>query len=371
MDEGGERPEQVTDNKECHTTGSERSHTQLLSGRGILANLAPIVLLGSLSIGVASCASAGAGRAGQPVLRSEVAFPAGPTSSQAVEVAEWVVDDPIGEPLLALSTAEQIKAAVEEAHGRTNDVAGEMNRFVAFPAVPTPDRAELTELRADVRTTVDGNYHSITSEITLTAAESVEVIIELYQSSASELGWIPSSQTEQMVDGMLATQLTFEIPGSKYQLDDFELQVRPQGPADIRTEVRLRHVELAEISDGTVLDRFVGWAAGLPLPTGGQITGAGIQTSSVGRNSLHYSLAIAYEDLAPQDLAKTLRAALPSPTFDIEPRPRIGDPTDHWVYLRSPFFLDARVSTHAVPNIEGERTLLNVDGRVGFAPARR
>ncbi len=373
VDEGGERPDQVTDNGKCHSTGHDLSRTQPRGGRGILVNLPSLVvvgaLVGTLCVVAASCASVGADGAEQPALESELAFPAGPTTSPVTETTEWVADDPIGEPLAALSTAEQIKVAVEQAHGRTNDIAGEMNRFVTFPSVPTPDQAELIELRADVRTTADGRYHSITSEITLTATGSVEEIIDLYQSNATGLNWTSSTQSEQMVDGLLTRQLTFEIPGSIYQLDDFELRVRGQGPAKSRTEVRLRFVELAEISDGVVFDRLVGWAAGLPLPDGGQITGAGIQTSSIGRNSLHYSLGLVYEDLGPGDLADTLRTALPSPTFDIEPRPRIGDPTDNWVYLQSPFFLDATVSTHSVASTGGTRTLLNVDGRVEFAPA--
>lgn len=296
--------------------------------------------------------------------------PAGSTTSQTIQAAEWVVDRPVGPPLPALSSAEQIKVAVEEAHGRTNDVAAEMNRFVAFPAVPTPERAELIELRADVRITADRDHHSITSEIAFTAAGTVEEIIDLYRSRFAELSWTLSTESEQLVDGTLTKQLTFEIPGSSYELDDFELRVRlEQSPTEARTEIRLRHVELANISDGTAYDRFVGWAAGLPLPAGGEITGAGIQTSSVGRNSLHYSLAVAYDGLQPKDLADTLRTALPSPTFGIEPRTKIGDTTDNWVYLRSAFFADARVSTHAITKVDGTTTLVNVDGRVEFAPA--
>jgi hypothetical protein len=330
--------------------------------------LARLALLGSLAVGSASCANAGANEAQQPVLRSEIAYPAGPSTSETVAASEWVVDDVVGEPLPARSTAEQIKAAVEQAHGRTNDVAGEMARFVAFPAVPTPERAELVDLRADVRTTSNGVYYSVTSEVTFAADGTVDEILDLYQSSASELGWTPLDQNDQLVDGVLLHQLTFKIPDSAYERADFELQVRPEGQSTSRSEIWLRYVDLIEITDGSVYDRFVGWASGLPLPAGGEITGAGIQTSSVGRKSLHYSLAMTYDGQTPEDLAETLRGSLPTPSFEIEPRIKVGDDTDNWVYLASPFFLDARVSTHAIAEAIPVRTVVNVDGRVEFDP---
>jgi hypothetical protein len=115
-----------------------------------------------------------------------------------------------------------------------------------------------------------------------------------------------------------------------------------------------------------VLQRFQGWATGLPLPAGGTITGAGIQTSSEGRESLYYTLTVTYGSGSdPAALADAVRRSLPTPEFAVDPKPPTGDSLDNWVYLTSPFFADARLSPH---QSAAGPILVNVNARVPFTP---
>ncbi|MEZ5409706.1 MAG: hypothetical protein R2761_16885 [Acidimicrobiales bacterium] len=104
-------------------------------------------------------------------------------------------------------------------------------------------------------------------------------------------------------------------------------------------------MEQVPTAETTVLQRFQGWATGLPLPVGGTITGAGIQTSSEGRESLYYTLTVTYGSGSdPAALADAVRRSLPTPEFAVDPKPATGDALDNWVYLTSPFFADAHGS---------------------------
>jgi hypothetical protein len=333
-------------------------------------------------LAIAACAGAGADDSVRPLLRSELAAPASLTTATLAETEQWAPDTPAGPPLPAFSSAAEIKNAVVQAHGRTGDVAEEVNRFVFFPPVPTPARAELTELRADVRIATDGQSDVVTAEVTFNADGSVDELVALYRDHLTDLGWEDSERSDHSLTGVLTRHVTFEIPDTPYPRDDFTVVVR-QERVDLtdglssddglrgarRAEVTLRYVELVDTDDSTFADRFVGWAEGLPLPEGGEVTGAGIQTSAVGRHSLHYSLALSYDGLTSGRVADELRAGLPTGAFALEAHPPTGDVTDNWVYLLSPFFDEARVSTHAVGTTPGPPTRVNVDARIGFTPA--
>jgi len=313
----------------------------------------------------------------KPTIGSEAISPidqadAAAASALTISAEDWTEDEPVDGPLPPDSSAARIKLAVEDAHGRTNDVAEEMSRFVAFPRVPTPDRAELTELRADVRTSSDGAGYTIVSEITFVADGSPTDIVELYQADLTGLGWLVVKESEQVLNGTVAQHLDFEIPDSAYDRHDFELQVRdatrPTGLTP-RSEIRLRFVELTSADRDTTRKRFVGWAGDLPLPEGGVVTGAGIQTSSIGRHSLHYSLALTFDGTGPAQLAGQVRSSLPTTDYQLDQRPQSGDATDDWVYLSSPFFADSRVSTHQVPLDANAPTVVTIDARVEFTPS--
>lgn len=303
-----------------------------------------------------------------PELHSEVAFLPGLAEGELAAGGIWAPDTPVGPPLPALSSAEEIKAAVEAAHGRTNDVTQEMSRFLAFPKVPTPPRAEITEIRADVRNGADGQSRLVAAEATFVADGSVDDLIELYRADLEGQGWGASGQSERVLDGLVTRRVGFTIPGTGYHLDDVEVMVRAHLGSPGRSLVIVRYTALADPGDDSGQQRFAGWADGFPLPEGGEITGAGIQTSAVVRNSLHYFLAVTYDELSQGELSRSLRDTLPSGSFELDEGPRAGS-ADNWVYLANPFFDDAWVSTHQATSDPGPPTRLNIDARVEFTPA--
>ena len=328
-------------------------------------------VVAAMSLLIAACGGAEAASPGTaPTLGSELAIPSETTvavTSTSASEAPWAPVEGTMPPLEPLSSAQQIKAVVEETHGRTMDIADRMNRFVAFPDVPTPDRAELLEMRADARMTLDGQWMAVTSEVSFEADGTVEEIIEFYEGALGRRGWTSVRRTEVVTGGQLVHHLAYRIPETDYPFDDFGVEVRPEEGA--RSRIRLRYVTFEQADDVTVQERFTGWAADLPLPDGGRITGAGIQTSTVGRNSLHYSLALSYGGVAPATIAESLREALPAQGFSINPQPASGDLTDDWVYLTSEFFDESRVTTHETLEPSGMGTMVNVDARVEFTPS--
>lgn len=266
----------------------------------------------------------------------------------------------IGAPLAPDAPAADILAAVEDAHGPTADASAEMNRFAPFPTIATPPGADVVELRADARDSADGRSIIVTSDIVVRVPDSVRSLSQFYQSQLTALGWT-QTQSPSPDDPAGPYRMAFQIPGSPYPLDDFTVTVLDDH--SIGALARLHYVEQERSSDATVRQRFEGWTTGLPLPAGGQVTGAGIQSSLEGRPSLWYSLELAYPGAKPPDVAAGLRASLPTTTFAVDPKPPTGDALDDWVYLTSPFFADARVSPHL--SASGETTV-NVDARVAF-----
>lgn len=281
-------------------------------------------------------------------------------------------DEPIGPPLPPLSTAEQVRDVIDEMHGPTSDVSAQMNRLTDFPDLPTPAGATIVEVRADVREMIGGNRLIVTSEVMLSAPGTVDELTEVYTAAFEELGWERSGQAS-LRPGRRVEQAGYQIPGTAYEPDDVELTIGTLAGSstdDPHAEVRVRYVEL--VDDAGVespRSRFEGWIGSLPLPAGGTVTGAAIQTSDFGRHSLHYSLAVRYDDIDPLDVAAELRSELPAGDYAISPRPSMGDTLDNWVYLNHPFFADARISPHSIGPIDGPIvTVVNVDARVEFSP---
>lgn len=327
-------------------------------------------LLLAVLTGACGPASAGESRTSQTLGSAIADLGESAISASTVQVpeGEWAPDEVIKPALGPLSTALEIKQAIEDVHGPTNDIAEQMNRFVAFPDVRSPERPEILELRADVRDTLDGEWMIVTSEVSFTVDGTAAEVIEFYIDELSGLDWLATDRSELLQTGVVVHHLRYEIPDTEYALDDFELQVRSQPDFDgtARSRVDLRYLVLEPLVGTEAPVRFAGWAADIPVPDGGRITGAGIQTSSVGRDSLHYSLTMTYDQKDPPTVAAELRSLFPAGGFTIEPQPASDDATDNWVYLRSSFFDDSRISTHDAADVDGAATLVNIDARVGY-----
>ena len=318
------------------------------------------------------------GRDHQETASPSVALGSAEAGDPAVPAAADVTvpEGPIGPPLAPSAPAADILAAVEDAHGPTRDATAQIRRFTNFPPLATPEGAVLTELRADARNTVDGQTITITSDLSLAARLGADELTTFYRDQLVAMGWTVTLDTAATGPGagVGVRRLAFQAPGSPYPLDDLTIEVAP-GPAPPAGPLsdqppagtaRLHYVEQVPMAETTVLQRFQGWATGLPLPVGGMITGAGIQTSSEGRESLYYTLTVTYgAGTDPAALADAVRRSLPTPEFAVDPKPPTGDSLDNWIYLTSPFFADARFSPH---QSAAGPILVSVNARVPFAP---
>lgn len=280
--------------------------------------------------------------------------------------------EPIGPPLSPGSTAEQVLEVVSDLHGPTLDVAGQMNRLLDFPGVPTAVDTTIIEVRADVGETSARDRFVVTSEVVVVAPGSPEAHLEFYRSELEALGWTETAATTAGLGTTEQHRVAFEIPDTAYDHDDVELVIGLAGPdprADgQRARVQLRHVEVVDIDgDGSPRSRLEGWVGDLPLPAGYEVTGAAIQTSDLTRRSLHFSLALRYEGTAPDVIATELRGALPAGGYEEIERPSMGQDLDTWVYLQHPLFDEARISPHRFgPALDPVVTSVNVNARLEF-----
>lgn len=335
-----------------------------------------------MALAVVAVLAAGAacsdGRDDQESAPSSVTLGSAEAGDPAVPAAADVTvpEGPIGPPLAPSAPAADILTAVEDAHGPTKDATAQIRRFTDFPPLATPEGSVLTELRADARNTVDGQAITITSDLALRARLDLDGLTAFYRDQLAALGWAVTLDTAATGPGADAPihRLAYQAPDSPYPLDDLTIEVAPgppgpagpDGTAPATSTARLHYVEQVPTAETTVLQRFQGWATGLPLPVGGTITGAGIQTSSEGRESLYYTLTVSYGTGSdPAALADAVRRSLPTPEFAVDPKPPTGDSLDNWVYLTSPFFADARLSPH---QSAAGPILVNVNARVPFTP---
>ena len=284
---------------------------------------------------------------------------------------DLAAQEPIGPPLPPRSSAEQILEVVSDIHGPTYDMAAQMNRLVRFPEIPTPPGAELVELRADVRERETAASLTISSEIGLHAAGTVEELVEFYENAFSELEYTVASRSSRGSGSARTEHLGYRIPDTTYEQSDVEVSVTARGEeAPDSVQIRIRFVEVADVEgDGSPRRRFEGWVGDLPLPEGGEVIGAAIQTSNLTRHSLHFSLAVRYDGQTAISLAEQFRQGLPADGYSIVPKPSMGETLDNWVYLEHPFFADVRVSPHRIGSPEDPLvTTVNIDARVDFSP---
>lgn len=325
-----------------------------------------------MALALSACVDETGGQASAGTIGSEpLAGAEGATPTTADE--PWTTEAPGGPPIVTLASAADIRSAVEQTHGRTSDVSAEIRRFAPFPDIPTPDRARVEELRADVRDLDDAAGVTTTAEVAFTVDGDSDELVELYRNDFAARGWTESADRTGRSSGEAVRNLSFAIPDSAYALDDVLVTFSPAPPDDgvARTMVRMRYVEVLPPGD-PIGQRLVGWAAGVPLPDSPVITSAGIHTSSVGRNTLHFSIATYYEALTPEAVAEALRRALPAEGYSERPTPLIGDATDNWVHLNNELFDKSWVSTQNIgnqPPSATNPTKVNIAARVDFSPA--
>ncbi|MEM8924964.1 MAG: hypothetical protein AAGD35_15775 [Actinomycetota bacterium] len=331
-------------------------------------------------VGVAVLALAGTacttqGDAGpSPTLGSELADLAAGAESTTEPTADapWAAPTPGGAELSEAATAAEIRAAVAEAHGRTLDVSAEMRRFAPFPQLPEQQRAELHELRAEVREADGGAGLVVVAEVRYTVDGAADALIDQYVADFAARGWLQVAARTSVSDGGAAREFDFEIPETPYRLPDVGLTVAPTPAFDSvsRSSITVRYTETRP-ADDPLANRYRAWTAAVPLPPGFSVTGAGIHTSSIGASTLHYSVAMFYPGIGANEVATAVRSALPISGFEEDPTRISRDETDDWVHMRNPEFDKTWISTQNGGDVPtaATPTRVTVNARVTFEPA--
>ncbi|MFV0260517.1 MAG: hypothetical protein ACK5PP_18950 [Acidimicrobiales bacterium] len=277
---------------------------------------------------------------------------------------------PVGPPLGDAAPADEVRTVLESMHGPIDDLSGQMNRLVPFPTVPTPAGAYLTGVRVDARLTQDEQAVDVIAEATFVAGGKPEDVVDQYAAEFDRNGWSQTDRHGRSTDEWGAThRLGYQVPGSGYPLDNLVVAVTDQRPGpdgQARSEVLFRWVDQHPVAGDTTLGRLGAWAGPVPLPPGGVTTGAGFQSSSVGRHSVHLTVSRRYDAATPGGTADGVRAVAAGTGVAVLDTRRFGDRLDNWVYLDVPPFAETWVSPHALP---GDRTVAVVDARMTFVPA--
>ena len=175
---------------------------------------------------------------------------------------------PFGPPLAALSSAEEIREAVEAAHGPTNDIAEELSRFVRLPDRCPPPSGPCSPscgptCGPSART---APATLITAEATFTTDASVDDTLDPVRDgpwATSGLGGRPTARTQTPHGGRRSSTRAVRDPRFGLRPPRFRRSWASPG------ERRAGHRESAlrrggnPIEESTVHDRLVGWAEGL------------------------------------------------------------------------------------------------------------
>ena len=278
---------------------------------------------------------------------------------------------PVGQPISATDDYDMVRKAIEQAHGPTNDVAAQMNRFGYFPPLGTPPRTEIVDLRSDVRLG-DDSPRLHTSEVSIMVDGQIDQVSEFFRSEAMRLGWISVAAITTQTRGSRQTQ--YEVPGSEFPLPDAEIELWPVkavGPANLpRSLVRIRYTTVETNSDIDIGTHYGSWVSTVPLPEGGEYQESSIQTSAVGRRSLHLTVSVKYLGVDAASLAQQVRVSMTQAGFPVSQVPTYGDKMDHWIYFESPQYDEARITLHEPTDqgMKGQWTVLKVDTRLTFDP---
>lgn len=220
--------------------------------------------------------------------------------------AKVIGEEKSDEPLPASdATADEIAAIVTDILGPTADVSSQMQRLGLFPDVPTPNGADIVNVRSGIENVISfgGNsddFRAANSEVEMFIDGDYDDVNAFYDAQLAALGWtVDSNKTEKTDDGLSTVRrVGYEIsqePGEQITAD---LTVTDDVD-DARTKVQLSYTEIVSKEDSGI-ERWQGWFGDSPFPDGGEVHSGGIGTSAIGSAAVFYRVEYRYpgKDLA-------------------------------------------------------------------------
>jgi hypothetical protein len=212
--------------------------------------------------------------------------------------------------LRAAATLPEFLPVVNAIIGSTGDVVGELASLANVPiGIPSPDGSSIRSFSVAY---FGADEHFVATATFDTTATAEDAVI-FYQASLSASGFTPVADSGADGGAESTRALRFRPPASSYAEASVEVAVAGDGSgADV-------DLTIVDAIDGTALNAFTGWAAGLPPLADAEPIEAAITVTSgdTAGFSLTVRTSFAVDGYAPSELAAALRAALPDGGFSL------------------------------------------------------
>ncbi len=277
------------------------------------------------------------------------------------------VSAPVGDPIPEGATVEQIKAVMEDAHGPTTNVAGQVNRVAPFPDVPTPLGADLRDMNARISSSLDNRTRWV--GVTLLAPGTVDDLVTFYETNLAPFNWSLVSETDRTESGNLQRVFEYEYDGSGSRDDTFKVTLTETD--DGGTEVNLEERVSATTAEMTDLDsRLASWRGEAPIPEGGEVYEWEIRSSKYTGYKLQLAVRQAYLGQGEAELLKYVTDSLPTANYSIDSeRMSQNSPPDGWLYGQSDMFEEVTFRVSEIDLSSGLTGFVEIEGDLDFNPA--
>lgn len=212
------------------------------------------------------------------------------------------------------ATADDIQAIVSDIYGPTADVSTQMQRIGAFPDIPTPNGADIVDLRSGVNNVISfsGNsddFRAVSSEVEMFIDGEYDDVNAFYDAQLAGLGWTEDSNKTEKTDDGLSTvrRVTYEVPEQEGKQINADLTITDDVD-DARTKVNLSYAEIVPVADSG-LERWASWFGDDPFPEGGELYSAGISTFGFGNSAVFYNVEYVYPDRDPESMVSDVEAS--------------------------------------------------------------
>ncbi len=232
-------------------------------------------------------------------------------------VGEEKSEDPLPE---SGATADEIQAIVSDIYGPTADVSAQMQRIGAFPDIPTPNGADIVDLRSGVNNVISfsGNsedFRAMSSEVEMFIDGEYDDVNAFYDAQLASLGWTEDSNKTEKTDDGLSTvrRVTYDVPEQEGKQINADLTITDDVD-DARTKVNLSYAEIVPVADSG-LERWASWFGDDPFPEGGELYSAGISTFGFGSSAVFYNVEYLYPDREPESMVSEVESSFGASKF--------------------------------------------------------
>lgn len=303
------------------------------------------------------------------VVTNDTAPPDQPDSGEeAVEDApEAEESEPVGDPIPEAATVAEIKAVMEDLHGPTSNVAGQMNRIAPFPEIPTPLGADLTATSVRMNNGFsDGRTRYV--DVTFGATGTVEDLTTFYETNLATFDWQSISESSESNNELEKVTFVYEMNQSAGLIaDEFTIVLSETDKGF--TEVELSTRVSSKDDEPTELDaRLAAWLGDAPLPEGGQPYDWEVQTTKYTGHKLQLSINNRYDGETQAELHSYIKKNLPTSNYSLNKEEDDSRGSETWIYANSDMFESVQIRVSEIDRQTGIAGFAEIEGDLDFVP---